>query len=184
MAGSGFVLHSSPDYFPVQLNCLNRLSVNAAAVDFYFVSEVSADNYRIYIIQTTIAQEKKVVLDSACTYLARMHKTILRTTQNREVMQSISGSRIAEDMAKIEKIRRETPFLEEDTGKEMLVGITDPSVDIWFVYFQEIMNTEFYGPCNNPQDDLMIPDNLATEDELKKFFRKKMRTSYAFLRRV
>ena len=169
-------------YFPARLDCLNRLSTNAESVDFYLATELpttgaaGAARYRIYLIQTTIAEKHPTNLSTAATYLAKIQKTIQTNAQHRQTIRNLASSMIAGDKRKLETIRNTSIYLEEDDGKELITDLTDDSVEIWFLYLQYDMNAEFDGPGTKVKEDSRATD-------LPGILFDKMKTVYAYLKK-
>ena len=176
------VIPYTQTYFPARLGCLNRLSTNAESVDFYLAMHIpptgaaSHDRYRIYLIQTTVAGRHPTKLKTAKTYLSKIDETIKTNATRRQTLVNLGSSMSPDDQREIRTITDTNKYLEEDTGKDLTVSLTDDSVEIWFVYLQYDKNDEFDGPGTKIKEE-----SRATDVPGQLF--DKMKTVYAYLKK-
>ena len=137
--------------------------------------------YRIYLIQTTIAESHKADFPKMAGYLLHMDKQVVGNRQwHQEITDSNRNPNDQEKAAKAQQIRENFPWLEKDTGNDLEIYLTHRNVQIWFMYIQRNKNISFKGDKNPPKSGIRQTRKHG-EGGLKENLQNKIQTVYGYM---
>ena len=171
------IVEYTTNNFGVAFNTLYRLSVGAPSVDFYYL-EPNKDRvnrnykYRLYLLQVTTAVQHSV---DAAEVLKYLKKIWCRIDENDTIRTEIASLVAARNHVAAEQKRQQYSFAAVDGGKEPTVNLDDPGVEIWFLYLQDKVNTEFKGKIVYWSD----VGTSSTESAIWQPIRQKVKTLYS-----